>query len=187
MIQEFFLSETESTVKDRAANSRPFMSIWVSSWILRSVNNLFYFNWLARCFRSSWHWWMVSSTHPSCVSQSRDFTCPLWQVLLSGKCLCVAFPQQPCWFHRKLPVRSESVVRRSTQQRQRAEFPSSAGPSQLLASWSGSRGPCSHFTICHLLLRKSGEEGLQLGSARPRLKLIFHQTFQWLKNFTGVR
>lgn len=91
---------------------------------------------------------MVSSTHPSCVSQSRDFTCPLWQVLLSAKCLCAAFPQQPCWFHRKLPIHSESVVCRSTQRRQWAAFPSNPGPSQLLLRVVVAHAPIWPSAIC---------------------------------------
>lgn len=41
-VRKCFLSEAESTAKFRAHTL--FMSSQVSSWILRSVNNLFYFN-----------------------------------------------------------------------------------------------------------------------------------------------
>lgn len=99
--------------------------------MLRSVNNLFHVaRQVLQIFSDTDGWppWLVHQG-----SQGRGVTWPQWQVLLSGKCLCVAFTQQPCWVHRKLSGHSESVTCKSTQQR--TGVPKLTVPSQLLVLW----------------------------------------------------
>lgn len=152
------------------------MSIQVSSWILRSVNNLFYFIWLARCFRS-FLTLMDGLPCSSILCQSEQrfhlppvVSSPMWEVSV-----CSIYPAALL-----IPQKTARPLRVSGMYRHTAEDPNSqlsAVPSQLLVFRLGCSGQRSTFTICHLFLGKSAGERLKLWSVRPKPKLTFHQTF----------
>lgn len=77
-------------------NSTPFTSIQMSSWTLRSVNNLLYFNWLARCFRS-FLTVMDGRLHSPALSVRTEVHSPCGRF---SKCTCLCAR----WVHRKPPA-----------------------------------------------------------------------------------